>query len=200
PLHRGADEARLALRLRISGEPSGSTAARPFDVGTDARPACSWRNTIIDLPAKEGPMTPNIADIIRHHVSLEVRCLDRLYLHASMPKRQTSGGLCSFLRDHLGNPIPSPALFKPMHDRFVTAVERFVSRHAIPVVHFDPGQDKDAIATAHRAHFTAREGVVMLGIAQEKMRAFKAHKQLGPGVKVRFEVSRQWVAVNQYYF
>ena len=145
-------------------------------------------------------MTPNIADIIRHHVSLEVRCIDRLYLHAYMPKLQTSGGLCYFLRDHLGHPIPSPALFKPMHDRFVTAVEQFVTRHAIPVVHFESGQDKDAIATAHRARFAAREGVVMLGIAQEKMRAFKAHKQAGPGVKVRFEFSRQWVAVNQYYF
>ena len=145
-------------------------------------------------------MTPNIADIIRHHVSLEVRCIDRLYLHAYMPKLQTSGGLCYFLRDHLGHPIPSPALFKPMHDRFVTAVEQFVTRHAIPVVHFESGQDKDAIATAHRARFAAREGVVMLGIAQEKMRSFKAHKQTGPGVKVRFEFSRQWVAVNQYYF
>ncbi len=145
-------------------------------------------------------MTPNIADIIRHHVSLEVRCIDRLYLHAYMPKLQTSGGLCYYLRDYLGHPIPSPALFKPMHDRFVTAVDEFVAGHAIPVVHFESGQDKDAIATAHRARFTAREGVVMLGIAQEKMRAFKAHKQTGPGVKVRFEFSRQWVAVNQYYF
>ena len=145
-------------------------------------------------------MIPNIADIIRHHVSLEVRCIDRLYLHAYMPKLQTSGGLCYFLRDYLGHPIPSPALFKPMHDRFVTAVEQFVSHHAIPVVHVEAGQDKDAIATAHRGRFTAREGVVMLGIAQEKMRAFKAHKQAGPGVKVRFEFSRQWVAVNQYYF
>jgi hypothetical protein len=145
-------------------------------------------------------MTPNIADIIRHHVSLEVRCIDRLYLHAYMPKRQTSGGLCYFLRDYLGHPIPSPALFKPMHDRFVTAVHEFVARHAIPVVHFEAGQDKDAIATAHRVRFTAREGVVMLGIAQEKRRAFKAHQQAGPGVKVRFEFSRQWVAVNQYYF
>ena len=72
-------------------------------------------------------MTPNIADIIRHHVSLEVRCVDRLYLHAYLPKLQTSGGLCYFLRDHLGHPIPSPALFKPLHDRFVTAVERFVA-------------------------------------------------------------------------
>ena len=135
-------------------------------------------------------MTPNIADIIRQHVSLSVRCIDRLYLHAYMPKLQTSGGLCYYLRDYLGHPIPSPALFKPMHDRFVTAVDQFVARHAIPVVHFEAGQDKDAIATAHRARFTAREGVVMVGIAQEKMRAFKAHKQSGPGVKVRFEFSR----------
>jgi hypothetical protein len=145
-------------------------------------------------------MTPNIADIIRHHVSLEVRCIDRLYLHAYMPKLQTSGGLCYFLRDHLGQPIPSPALFKPMHDRFVTAVEHFVACQAIPVVRFEPGQDKDAIANAHRARFTAREGVVLLGIAQEKMRAFKAHKRTGPGTKVTFDFSRQWVAVNQYYF
>lgn len=66
-------------------------------------------------------MTPNIADIIRirHHVSLSVSCIDRLCLHAYMPKLQTSGGLCYFLRDHLGYPIPSPALFRPMHDRFV---------------------------------------------------------------------------------
>ena len=67
-------------------------------------------------------MTPNIAAIIRQHVSLEVRCIDRLYLHAWMPKLQTSGGLCYFLQTYLGHPIPSPALFKPLHDRFVSAV------------------------------------------------------------------------------
>jgi hypothetical protein len=36
-------------------------------------------------------MTPNIADIIRQHVTLSVSCIDRLYLHAYMPKLQTSG-------------------------------------------------------------------------------------------------------------
>jgi len=145
-------------------------------------------------------MTPNIADIIRHHVSLEVRCIDRLYLHAYMPKLQTSGGLCYFLSDHLGYPIPSPALLKPMRDRLVAAVERFVARRAISVVEFESGQDKDAIANAHRARFTAREGVVLLGVAQEKLRAFKAHKRRGPQGGVTFDFSRQWVAVKQYYF
>ena len=60
---------------------------------------------------------PNVHELIRDHVTLSIRCLDRLYLHAYMPKLQTSGGLCYFLRDHLGHPIPSPALFTPM--RFV---------------------------------------------------------------------------------
>ncbi len=85
-------------------------------------------------------MTPNIADIIRQHVTLSVSCIDRLYLHAYMPKLQTSGGLCYFLHDHLGNPIPSPALFRPIHDRFLTAVETFASQHRIPTVEFKPGQ------------------------------------------------------------
>ena len=143
-------------------------------------------------------MTPNIPDIIRHHVSLEVRCIDRVYLNAYMPKLQTSGGLCYFLREHLGHPIASPELFKPMHDRFVTAVHQFGTRHEIPVVPFDSGQDKDAIVNRYRARFTRREGVVLLGVAQEKMRSFKAHKRSGPGTKVTFDFSRQPVAVNHY--
>ena len=145
-------------------------------------------------------MTPNIADIIRHHVSLQVRCIDRLYLHAYMPKLQTSGGLCYFLSNHRGYPIPSPALLKPIRDRFVTAVDHFVAHHAIPVVEFESGQDKDAIANARRARFTAREGVVFVGTAQEKLRAFKAHKRHGPHGGVTFDFSRQWVAVKHYYF
>jgi hypothetical protein len=58
-----------------------------------------------------------------------------------MPKLRM-GGLCYYLRDYLGHPIPSPALFRPMHDRFVSAVDAFIARHAIPVG--ESGQDKDA--------------------------------------------------------
>ena len=121
-----------------------------------------------------------------------------MYLHAHLPTLQTSGGLCYFLHDHLGYPIPSPALFKPLHDRFVTAVDRFVATHHVPVVHFERGQRKDDVVAAYRARFTAREGVVVLGVAQEKMRSSKAHTRLGPAVS--FDFSRQSVAVNHYYF
>jgi hypothetical protein len=55
-------------------------------LGPGQCPACSDGSTFIGLPAKEVAMTPNIHAIIRQHVTLEVRCIDRLYLHAYMPK------------------------------------------------------------------------------------------------------------------
>lgn len=169
-------------------------------LGADATTGVLSRSTIIDLPAKEESMTPNIADIIRQHVTLSVSCIDRLYLHAYMPKLQTSGGLCYFLHDHLGKPIPSPALFQPMHDRFLAAVDAFAHRQSIPIVPFESGQRKDDIVANYRAKFTRREGVVVLGTAQEKMRAFKAHKRRTPKGSVTFDFSRQAVAVKHFYF
>jgi hypothetical protein len=145
-------------------------------------------------------MTPNIDTIIRDHVTLSVRCLDRIYLQGYMPKLQTSGGLCYFLRDHLGYPIPSPALFRPMHDRFVNAVKAFAAEGAAPLIEFESGQDKDAIVATHRARFLGDDGVVVIGVAQEKARAFKAHKRAGPQGGVTFDFTRQSVAVNHYYF
>jgi len=146
-------------------------------------------------------MTPNIADIIRHHVSLEVRCIDRIYLHAYMPKLQTSGGLCYFLHDYLGHPVPSPALLKPRHDGLISAVEKFAHDRHIPFVDFERGESKDAFVAPYRARFTAHEGVVLIGVAQEKMRSFKAYKRLGRNHHTPvFDFSRQSVAVKHYYF
>jgi hypothetical protein len=149
---------------------------------------------------QEVPMTPNIHTIIRRHVSLEVRCVDRLYLHAYMPKLQTSGGLCYFLHDYLGYRVPSPALFKPRHDRFVAAVQQFARDHRVPLVAFEHGDSKDALVNTYRAQRPAREGVVIVGVAQEKMRSFKAHARQHPGSTPTFDFSRQSVAVNHYYF
>src|SRR5262249_12420326 len=169
-------------------------------LGPIRKPVRSRRSTLIGLPAKEVLMTPNIADIIRHHVSLEVRCIDRVYLHAYMPKLQTSGGLCYFLHDYLRYPVPSPALLKPRHDRFVAAIHAFAAERRIPVVSVDRGQSKDEFVAPYRRRFTAGEGVVLIGVAQEKVRSFKAHPRPGRGHTPVFDFSRQSVAVNHYYF
>jgi hypothetical protein len=83
--------------------------------------------------------TPNIETIIRDRVTLTVDCIDRLYLNGYVPTLQTSGQLCWFLKEHLGNPIPSPALLRPLHDRFVRDVTTFAEAGKIPVVPFERG-------------------------------------------------------------
>ena len=80
---------------------------------------------------------PNVQEIIRDHVSLSITCIDRLYVNGYMPGLQTSGQLCDFLRKHLGHPIPSPALFRPIHDRFIAAVEAFAAGEGVPMVAFE---------------------------------------------------------------
>jgi len=145
-------------------------------------------------------MMPNVAQLIRDHVSLSNTCIDRLYINGYVPTLQTSGGLCNFFTKHLGNQIPSPALFRPLHDRFIRDVRRMVQLHDIPLVHFKRGQRKDDIANEYRAKFNADEGVVLVGVAQEKASSFKARKVIGPRGGVGFDFSRHPVAVNHYYF
>jgi len=142
---------------------------------------------------------PNVQEIIRDHVSLSISCIDRLYVNGYMPALQTSGQLCDFMRRHLGQPIPSPAVLRPLHDGFVRAAEDFAGRGRIPLVGFERGQHKDDLVNARRARFDKREGVVMIGVAQERAWSFKASKRRGPSGGVHFDFSRQ-LYVKHYYF
>ncbi|MBV9914065.1 MAG: hypothetical protein JOZ93_15910 [Sinobacteraceae bacterium] len=117
-----------------------------------------------------------------------------------MPRLQTGGQLTTFCREQLGASIPSPALFRPLHDQFVEAVHAYAEQHRIRVVRFARGQRKDEVAAWHRARFQASHGVVFIGIAQEKASAFRARRVVGAQGGVWFEFSRQPVAVNHIYF
>ncbi|HEY1296917.1 MAG TPA: hypothetical protein VGJ60_27890 [Chloroflexota bacterium] len=133
-------------------------------------------------------------------MSLSTSCIDRLYLNGYVPKLQSSGQLCAFLCDHLGNRIASPAAFRPLHDALFRPSPGSPRRHLVPIVQFERGQRKDDVATRYRAHFQATEGVVFIGVAQERQFSFKATKYVLPPRAVHFSFSRQSVAVNQYYF
>ena len=144
--------------------------------------------------------SPNVATILRDHVSLSTSCIDRLYLNGYVPSLQSSGQLCAFLCDHLGNRIASPAAFRPLHDRFVQAVASFAGQHRVPVVQFERGQRKDDLAGQYRAQSHTGASVVFVGMAQERQFSFKATKHMVTPKTVHFSFSRQAVAVNQYYF
>jgi hypothetical protein len=143
--------------------------------------------------------TPTIGELLDGHVTLTVECLDRLYLNGYVPMLQVPGQLVTFLTKHRGATIPSPALLEAITTRFVREVRAFAQQEGVPLIRFQPGERKDDVATGQRQTFTKPEGVVFIGIAQEKAQAFKATKRM-QGQAVGFDYSRQPVYVNYYYF
>jgi hypothetical protein len=151
---------------------------------------------------------PNVETLLRDHVTLNVDCIDRLYLNGYVPGLQRPEQLFRFLRWHRAQPVVSPALLKRMSDGFVAAIHAFAHRHRVPIVRFERGQRKEEVARHYLARFRPTEGVVFIGVAQEKAPAFRAVQQ-GPrrrhrtprgGRAPRFHFYRGTVDVNQYYF
>jgi len=142
---------------------------------------------------------PTIPELLRDHVSLDTQCVDRVYLNGYVPTLQTSGAIVYFLEKHRRALIASPALLGNISHDFAAAVEAFAKTNHIPVVHFEKGQRKDDIAARLRRKFTASDGVVFIGVAQEQVKGFKAYRET-KGRRVRFQFSRQSVFVKVYYF
>lgn len=141
----------------------------------------------------------NVNEILREHVTLTVDCMDRIYLNGYIPNLQVPGQLVNFLTKHRGNVIPSPILLGKIGQQFQQAIQEYVESHEIPLVHFESGERKDKLAQEYRSKYSQAEGVVFIGVAQERAQSFKSRKeQRGPAVS--FEWSRQSVRVNHYYF
>ena len=83
------------------------------------------------------------ATLLRDHVTLKCRSLDRIFLQAYVPKLQSVGDVCKFLRWQRKFKIPSSAAFGKIGDQYVKAIHRFAEQHKIPVVQFKKGQDKE---------------------------------------------------------
>lgn len=142
----------------------------------------------------------NIPEILDGHVTLEVECVDRLYLNGYIPSLATPAGLTVFLREHLGKPIPSPAVLGQVTTRFRDAVQAFAAENEIPLIKFESGERKDDRACRIRQERGVRGGLVFIGVAQEKAQAFsgKPRPEKGAGW---FDYTRdKTVYVNHYYF
>lgn len=140
---------------------------------------------------------PNIAQLIKDHVTLEVDCVDRLYLNGYVPRLQSEGGVIGFLC-HLGQKIPSPAVFGQITQAFKTGVRTWAELNNIPWVEFAKGERKDDIVQRYRDHFNG-EGVVLVGVAQERAKAWHGSKE-AHGSHLHFTYRWRTVCVNHYYF
>jgi hypothetical protein len=95
----------------------------------------------------------SIASLLRDHVTLQVRSVDRLFLQAYVPRLMTSFQVVRFLLDR-GFTIPSPALLARIGRAYVAAIDRYAADNAIPVLRFAKGESKEQIA---RRYFQTAE-------------------------------------------
>jgi hypothetical protein len=145
------------------------------------------------------------ATLLRDHVTLTCRSVDRIFLQGYVPKLQSVGLVCNFLRWQRGFPIPSSAAFGKIGDAYVAAVHRFAKDNAIPVVHFGRGESKEAFARPLLDAAAAEGGdgkVVLIGIAQEKASVWRSWPTKGQEKRPHphMEWGRQMAFVNHFYF
>jgi hypothetical protein len=143
----------------------------------------------------------SVADVLHDHVTLEVDCIDRLYLNAYVPPLQYESGVAAFFRRHRGHPFASSALMDPISKAFVAAIHGFVQAQSVPLITFEKGQRKDDVMAAHLARFTAPEGLLFVGRAQENARVVRTEKRRNPTTGQAYPwLVRSTAMVNHFYF
>jgi len=117
-----------------------------------------------------------IPELLDGHITLEVECLDRLYLNGYIGKLATGPGLVFFMREQLGKPIPSPVVLGQISEGFREAVKALAEQEAIPVYQFRHKEKKDDLTNEFRRQRPVRDAIVFIGVAQEKSQAFQGRK------------------------
>lgn len=141
------------------------------------------------------------SEVLSEHVTLEIEGIDRMYLNLYVPILQSPRGIGHFWIHHRGNQFASSSLMAPMTTSFVSAIKRFAKAEGIDVVPFRKGQRKDEVAQEYLAKFTAEEGVLFIGKAQEKTRVVRTERRHNPTTGQSYP----WLVVstamvNHYYF
>jgi hypothetical protein len=122
------------------------------------------------------------AEALEGQISLDIQCLDRIYLNGYVPNLQVGGQVVSFMTQHLDYPLPSPAIFERIGTRFRSQVREYAAHHKIPIIPFSKGDRKidrirPLITAAEKA---GRYGVIAIGTAQEFQNVFAAHRRQKP--------------------
>lgn len=143
----------------------------------------------------------SVSDVLAEHVTLEVECIDWMYLNVYVPRLQFPEGAVKFIRSHLGNPIASTVMVAAITERFVADTCGYVTDHDVPLIDFVKGQRKDDVMHEHLAQFEGNEGVLFVGRAQEKANIFRTEKRRNreTGKSYPFIV-RASAMVNHFYF
>jgi hypothetical protein len=145
-------------------------------------------------------LSRSAAEVLAEHVTLEVECIDRMYLNVYVPKLQFVNGVVFFLRHHRGQPFASSALLEPISQDFIAGLYRFARDQGVPIVDFVKGQRKDDVAHQFLAELEGDEGVLFVGTAQEKAPVFRTEKRRNPATGATYPwIVRTTAMVNHFY-
>jgi hypothetical protein len=139
------------------------------------------------------------AEVLAGHVTLEVESIDRMFLNMYVPRLQLDRGVVGFFR-HRGFQFPSSAVMQPITDRFVASIRRFVDEQGLDLVRFAPGQRKDDIAQAYLAGFDGQEGILFVGVAQEKTRVWTTEKRRNPETGATYPWLVKTTRIPNHYY
>jgi hypothetical protein len=146
-----------------------------------------------------------IASVLAGHVAFQLDSVDRLFIAGYVPGLQHEGGVVRFLIER-GYRIPSPAGLGHNHDRLVADIEAFVAERAVPLVRFGKGESKEERARPYLADAEqqGREGVVLVGKAQERVAGWRGFKDRSSAFHSEghphFTYRRQALFVDHFYF
>jgi hypothetical protein len=153
-------------------------------------------------------LTRRVSDVLDNHVTLDLECIDRMYLNVYQPKLQMPQMVYRFLRDQAVQGSVSSKHFQSMTRAFVAAVERFADTQGVPLRPFAYKERKDDVAAQFRKRFEASaattgavEGVLFIGKAQEKARCFRTEERTNAATGQKYPwIVEASAMVNQYYF
>jgi hypothetical protein len=140
-----------------------------------------------------------VADVLADHVVFEIECIDRMYCNVYVPQLQYAGGLLGYIQRQLGLPIASTAPLGKITEAFTAAMRRFARDQQVPWVDFTKGQRKDDVMHEHFARFTAGEGVLFIGRAQEKTCLFRTERRRDANGDSYPWIVKTTGMVNQFY-
>ena len=148
-------------------------------------------------------LKPSVAELQKEHIVMELESIDRMYLNAYVPQLTTEAGVAGFVRGYLGHRFASTKQVAEMTESFVEAIMQFSLDHKIDLVRFQKGQRKDDVMQARLRIFRKKkhqEGVVFIGVAQEKARVPRTvRKAFGNGSTIPW-INYSSANVNFYYF
>jgi hypothetical protein len=141
-------------------------------------------------------------ELLDGHTVLDIECLDRVYLNAYVPVLQSSGQVVAFMTQHLGKPIPSPALMEHIGTRFRRSVEAYADANGTPWVKFGKDDRKVDVMLPHIAAqaATGKSGVAAIGVSQEFQRVWSAYRRDTRAAAPQYTFAKAGRRVTCYYF